>query len=257
MSKNKSNIQYNIHNMVVVIIFMIAILLIGYLALDNKTYKNYEKKLVNNAKEYIKKHSELINKDIFIPAKRINIIVPDNCKDTSGVIYQNGEYKPYLLCSDYESKIIYNSSDSIILNGKEIEFILSGTDYYDDDYISNEDVLVKGNVLSDEGIYELEYITGTNQSVKRLVIVLNRDEFGSIFPTISLNGDSVVTIKINEPYYEKGAYAYDSLEGDLKEMIQVAGSVDVSREGEYRLYYIVTNSKGYTSCCMRVVYIVA
>ena len=44
MSKNKNNIQYNIHNMVVVIIFMIAILLIGYLVLDNKTYKNYKKK---------------------------------------------------------------------------------------------------------------------------------------------------------------------------------------------------------------------
>ena len=62
--------------------------------------------------------------------------------------------------------------------------------------------------------------------------------------TLSLNliGDSTVYLKLGSEYKEYGAYAYDSVKGDISEDIVIDNRVDNNSEGSYKVYYTVSNS---------------
>lgn len=61
--------------------------------------------------------------------------------------------------------------------------------------------------------------------------------------TLSLNliGDSTVYLKLGSEYKEYGAYAYDSVKGDISEDIVIDNRVDNNSEGSYKVYYTVSN----------------
>ncbi len=61
-------------------------------------------------------------------------------------------------------------------------------------------------------------------------------------PTIKLNGNSTVTLKLNESYVEQGATAKDNIDGDLTSKIEIKGSVDTSKVGTYVITYTVKDS---------------
>ena len=72
-------------------------------------------------------------------------------------------------------------------------------------------------------------------------------------PTITLNGQKKMTLKVGDTYTEKGAKATDKADGDLTSKIQISGSVNTSRAGTYTITYSVTNSKDLTATVTRTV----
>ncbi len=61
-------------------------------------------------------------------------------------------------------------------------------------------------------------------------------------PTITLTGESSVTVSQGDTYTDAGATATDSCEGDLTSSIQTTSTVDTSVVGEYSVTYTLTDA---------------
>lgn len=72
-------------------------------------------------------------------------------------------------------------------------------------------------------------------------------------PTITLNGESSLSLNVGDSYVEKGAKATDSIDGDLSGKIAISGAVNTSKAGTYTVTYTVTNSKGKVATVKRTI----
>lgn len=80
-------------------------------------------------------------------------------------------------------------------------------------------------------------------------------------PTIKLNGDATITLKLNEKYEEKGATATDKVDGNLTEKIEITitvnnkkvESVDTKKVGTYTITYKVKDNAGNEATAIRKV----
>jgi VCBS repeat-containing protein len=63
-------------------------------------------------------------------------------------------------------------------------------------------------------------------------------------PTITMNGPTVVTLTIGDPYTDAGATAKDPLDGDLTSKIVMTTTVNAAVIGNYTVTYNVTDSSG-------------
>ena len=61
-------------------------------------------------------------------------------------------------------------------------------------------------------------------------------------PVIVLNGNSSITLKLNEKFTDPGATAKDNKDGDLSSKIVIEGSVDTSKAGIYKITYTVEDA---------------
>lgn len=154
---------------------------------------------------------------------------------------------------------------------KEINIILNGDDYielmvfqeyeelganakFDDQDISSQ-VTLEGNVDRNKpGTYEILYnVSAGNKeaSVKRTIKVIDKES-----PTITLNGNSEVTIYTGNDYVDPGYEAKDNVDGDITENVQVTGDVDKTKTGEYVVTYIVSDSSSNVATQTRKVKVV-
>lgn len=72
-------------------------------------------------------------------------------------------------------------------------------------------------------------------------------------PVITLGGAETVNIFMNDTYSDTGATAVDDRDGDVTSSIIVAGSVNTSLPGTYKITYTVSDSSGNTTVKERVV----
>jgi hypothetical protein len=66
-------------------------------------------------------------------------------------------------------------------------------------------------------------------------------------PTITLKGDSQITLKPNIIIQEPGFSAKDPQDGDLTKDVNISSNVDYSKEGEYVVKYYVKDSDGHSA----------
>jgi len=72
-------------------------------------------------------------------------------------------------------------------------------------------------------------------------------------PTITLKGESNVTINEGDKYTDPGATASDKQDGDLTSKIKISGKVEASKPGSYTITYTVSDSAGNTTTKKRTV----
>ena len=70
-------------------------------------------------------------------------------------------------------------------------------------------------------------------------------------PVITLNGDSAISLFLDETYEELGASATDNIDGTVA--VVISGTVDTSTLGEYTITYTATDSVGNASSVTRTV----
>ena len=242
------NLKKYLKYIIIVLGLVIAYLVYSYFT----SYASVERKMVYEAKQYVKSHNISTSSEIYLDATKLNLELPSNCSLVSGVIYNGRDYYPYLSCSSYESKLFDNGYSGVNLLGDKITILLKGMDYADPGYISNEEVTIKGKVGSEEGVYDIYYYVGSN-FVKRKIIVLDNLLLLREFPTLTLRGEQSETIDVNAVYYDKGVNAYDNVDGDITSKVQITNVVNNKTSGEYSVIYRVTNSRGYTSSIVRKV----
>jgi hypothetical protein len=78
-------------------------------------------------------------------------------------------------------------------------------------------------------------------------------ETNSEYPTITLQGDRDITLKVGQLIKEPGYSASDIKDGDLTSRVKVESNLDYYREGTYYVKYTVQDSDGYTATESRTV----
>ncbi len=153
-----------------------------------------------------------------------------------------------------------NSRPYIDINGGTEKILLGhtyrdkGATAYDDYWDGNitGKITTTSNVdTSTLGTYYVTYkvtdSAGNTTTKSRKVIVYHPQA------EIYLKGGSTINLLYGTPYVEKGATAYDEIDGNITSDITITGSVDHMREATYYVTYKVTNSSGYTTTRTRTV----
>ena len=262
--KKKSQSSYT----KLIIIFVVFIVIVIFAIIlgtsqsnkNNNTYTSYEQKMVTKAKEYVKNNNVLIMNETYLDLNKIGINLKENCSQLSGVIVDSvGNYKPYLLCDDYETNIMNNGTDVVDLNGKQVIFLPTGVPYHEPG-VNKGKYFTNSQVGTKEGIYNLKYtvIYNNNQyNLERMVIVTNSGMVRSLYPTIQLNGNTFEYVIRGNEFIDKKATARDSIDGDISYKVKIEGSVNNNVIGEYTIKYHVTNSKGNTNTITRIVNVIS
>jgi hypothetical protein len=131
-----------------------------------------------------------------------------------------------------------------------------GTDFTDPGATASDEtdasltVSVAGSVDSAAGSYTLTYsatdAAGNTGTATRTVIVAD-----TLAPVITLVGDSLVSLSLNETYTEAGATATDGVDGDIS--VTVSGNIDSTIANDYSITYTATDSAGNTATVVRTV----
>ncbi len=74
-------------------------------------------------------------------------------------------------------------------------------------------------------------------------------------PTITLAGDTTITLAVGQLINDPGYTASDAKDGDLTSAVKVKSNLDFYRVGTYYVNYSVTDSDGYTATASRTVYV--
>ena len=126
-----------------------------------------------------------------------------------------------------------------------------------DDRDGSVGVIISGTVdTSTLGIYTLTYratdSANNTSSVTRAISVVEAPD--TIAPVITLNGNSEITLLLDESYNEQGATATDDRDGSVD--VIISGTVNTSTLGNYTLTYSATDSADNTSSATRAISLV-
>ena len=196
-----------IKRIIIGMVIVVIAFLFYMIFFDSNKYVRMEKNLIKKAKEYVLNNNISTDKEIYLDVQMINYELDEDCSIESGVLYDGDSYKSYLLCNNYESKILDNNSN-IKLLGKVIDVIPKGVPYIEEGFISDDEVVVSGEVKDSVGVYNLEYKSNLN-SVIRKVIVVDNEELYSYYPKMTIKGNENVLINKNDKYIDEGAEAFD------------------------------------------------
>ncbi len=262
---------------IVIVIILLPVLLITKALIDNyygeNKYLSYENQMVDKVKAYIHNNTFEIedNSYAYVDLYTLGMDLRANmhCSKSSGVIvtYYDSklQYNPYLICKDYETPVkgfsdAKGSDDYITLKGLN-PMIISGA-YEEPGYNvdSNYQVEVTSNVSKAPGLYVVNYNVYDRgiltANVKRVVIVgdyTDEDKINNPYPTITLLGDTNMTVTKGSVYTDPGYKAYDSISGDITSKVKIYGTVNTNRVGEYNITYSVISSRGRNNKQVRVV----
>lgn len=135
-------------------------------------------------------------------------------------------------------KIILNGNETITINLYE-KYNEMGAIAYNHDENLTEHIEITDNINENiPGEYKVTYKL-KNTKVERNVVVKD-----NIAPTIKLNGNEKVIVKINSEYKELGATAIDTIDGDLSTNIKIESNIDTTKIGNYKVTYRVTDKSG-------------
>lgn len=247
----------NLYNILIIFFCIIILFLLVFIVLKknkNFDYSDYEAKLVKSAQKYFKNNYE-ISKEVYIDNSNLNVSLPTNCYNYSGVLYDGIDYKAFLICNDYKSTIIENS-DSIKLVGDDVVILPLGINYYDLGYRSNSNVTISGEVLEKVGVYNINYFNEKNDISTRKVIIIKNDDLFDMYPSITLIGDEIISIQKGLNYVDAGVTAVDNVDGDISDLAILIDKPNLNDVGEYFFVYKVQNSRGYTNYVKRRVNVV-
>ena len=238
------------------LLIMIFIIIIASRVRVKDEYSSLEIDMVIEAEKYVNNYNIESNKELYLDVNKLGIEIPNNCNIMSGVVYEEGDYKPYLLCDDYESRYLDDDSN-IKLVGKKVLLLTKGSNYYELGYQGNEEYQISGKVnTNEEGIYNIYYIPqqGQNYTIRK-VIVVDVEDANILLPKINID-NSETTIEIGQNYNEK-IVAVDNNDGNISNMIIKKENVNNQEMGEYKNYYSVSNHLGYTTMAMKSIIVVA
>lgn len=111
----------------------------------------------------------------------------------------------------------------------------TATDNYDGDITSKIKRTEDKNVIT----YTVSDSSGNKASVQRTI-----EYNDGIAPTITLNGDSDITIKAGTRFEDPGCTAKDSHGNDISDSVSVSDNISTYRAGTYTITYSVTDKFG-------------
>ena len=153
-------------------------------------------------------------------------------------------------CVRVEDKV----APKIELVADEHVFTLPGQPYAEEGYTATDDVdgdithLVRRSERDGRVIYAVSDSAGNQSVVERKIRYIDQ-----VAPTITIEGDYLVSITAGQAYQEPGYVANDNLEGDISADVTVLGNMDTQTPGVYILNYHVKDGYGNLGTAERIV----
>lgn len=164
-----------------------------------------------------------------------------------------------------ERKIIYKDAIAPVItltSGANVSFTI-GKDFVDPGYTAVDEcdgditsaVTVEGTVDGRKsGSYTLTYrVSDSSGNVAEIQRIVKVGDFNG--PTITLQGQTRMYIKVGETYTEPGFTATDNIDGNITSKVSITGGVDTSKMGINTITYTVTDAAGNTTTTTRSVYV--
>ena len=145
---------------------------------------------------------------------------------------------------DTTGPVIKSKGDLTVIHEAGSSYKDSGASAVDvvDGDLSGDVKVVSTVDISKEGSYSVTYSVSDAAGNAAAEVVRAVTVKDTTAPVITLLGQSVVAVEVGQAYLDSGASAVDVVDGDLK--VKMEGEVDVSKVGEYRLRYNVSDSAG-------------
>jgi len=215
------------------------------------------KYLIKNNWNYTNVNDETNYKTAYVDNQVISLLngtgyytIYARAKDTFGNLTVKGT-STFRLDNSKPDIYINSGTSRVLLGGTYVDTGATAYDYYYDKNITKNIITTSNVDTSKLGVYYVTYTVtdsaGNTTTKSRKVTVYHPE------PKIFLNGGSSMDLLYGTPYVEKGARAYDEIDGDLTSQIIVSGSVDSNKEGTYIINYKVTNSSGFSKTRPRTV----
>ena len=146
----------------------------------------------------------------------------------------------------------------IDLDGEDLIMIYKDSEYVEPGYSARNNkgvdftdkVVVQDDVnTSVVGDYKVIYTLGDTRVVRYVSVIEKPIGATSIY----LSGEVTMYLRVGDEYKEPGYTVIDSIDSNLTDKVIVKNDVDTSKEGIYRITYMVTNSTGVSTQVSRTV----
>ncbi len=245
-------------------IIVIALITIFVVLTKDSKYKSLEESMLATTRNYVKTGRIDIKEDYYFTLSQMGMREVYDCNKDSGVLIKAGNgtinYEVYLICDSYKSPTMESTNSKYItILGANPLIVENNTTFMDPGYNGNGYTVQKSsNYRNSPGLYTVTYMVYDNgtlkEKVNRYVVVSNVASADA--PTITLNGDSNVVLKVGSTYNEPGYIAIDPTDGPITSKVVTTSNVNMNVIGEYEIVYKVTNSKGLTSTKKRLVSVI-
>jgi len=141
----------------------------------------------------------------------------------------------------------------IILLGSSSVFVELGTDYTDAGATASDgtggnitsSIVATGTVdVNVLGNYTISYDVSDAAGNQATQVTRNVSVVNYSVPVITLLGDAIISLQKGAPYFDLGATALDSTDGDITNHINIVNPVNINDWGTYTITYNVSNSAG-------------
>ena len=175
-------------------------------------------------------------------------------RSSAGVLLLNQTGTPTVNYSDTPLTMTFHTYSSVLIS----------VNLYDDDTISTNPAMKSELSSSDKGHVEFTFTPtdGANPYIALRTTAVDPDDVyklayhvGYSSPTLTLNGDAVMSLEKDAAFTDPGASCSDPEDGTLT--VSTAGSVDNTAVGLYNLSYTCTDSDGHVDTEYRSVYYIA
>lgn len=136
------------------------------------------------------------------------------------------------------------------LKGDSIIVVNYGDEYKDEGFVAklykkdvSDQVKVSGKINYKKiGTYNLKYKLRIDYLNIEKVLIRKVKVVDNVPPELTINSDDTVYLDENDSYVQPTYSATDNYDGDLTNKVKVDGSVDVSKVGEYKQTFTVSDS---------------
>ncbi len=178
--------------------------------------------------------------------------------DTSKIgeyyVYYTYKYKNEILTKKQIVKVkedeapiinVEGNNFTICPNQTKTNFKVTAYDNYDKDLTNEVEQYIFGNKV----YFKVSDYSGNTRVINRDLNIVDNA------PILSLNGSDKIYLKVGEEYQELGAQAFDDCDTDIGSKIEIIGSVDTNKVGEYEIIYKVQDSSYNMQSIRRKVYV--
>ena len=150
-----------------------------------------------------------------------------------------------------EYYFIYLEGDDLVVVYKDSEYIDPGYSARNDKGVDFTDKVVVSDDVNTSvvGDYKVIYTLGDTKVVRYVSVIEKPIGATSIY----LSGEMTMYLRVGDEYKEPGYTVIDSIDSNLTDKVIVKNEVDTSKEGIYRITYMVTNSTGVSTQVSRTV----
>lgn len=158
-------------------------------------------------------------------------------------LYENSKLTALNISLIGDSDITLNLNDEYLEPGI--------TAIYGKNNVSNS--VITNSTLDNTKIGTYDIVYSINYKRKSTSITRKVNIVDTIAPEITLKGESEVSLYINGKYEELGYTAIDNYDGDITDKVTIDNQVDLTKAGDYKIIYSITDTSGNTSTKERTV----